>query len=276
MRASVRRGTLSVLAGVALATAAHAGGALGLPAAGSDHETVAVTTASFSPSYAVAPPSDEPADNPVRITADDVNLSNQKALAAYNALVAQWGGEFDAIGAQFAAPRLVRYRAPVRSACGVIAPRNAAYCVMDNTIYFDDLFVAAQAKLAGSALGTDGDMAGVGIIAHEMGHAVAMQLGFRSRRTYDNEAVADCLTGAFAKQSEIDGMLEDGDLDEAFFGMAAAADPVFEPTGNGRMDRAVAARLARSAHGTREQRTQNFERGLRGGGGSCLPQLQSA
>lgn len=263
----MRRGALSVLAGAALATAAHAGGSAGMPAAGTDRAAA---------SYAVASPADVPADNPVRLTADDVNLSNQKALAAYNALVAQWGGEFEAIGAEFAAPRLVRYRAPVRSACGVIAPRNAAYCVIDNTIYFDDLFVAAQAKVAGSALGTDGDMAGVGIIAHEMGHAVAMQLGFRSRRTYDNEAVADCLTGAFAKQSEIDGMLEHGDLDEAFFGMAAAADPVFEPTGNQRMDRAVAARLSRAAHGTREQRTQNFERGLRGGGGSCLPQLQSA
>src|SRR3954469_11826055 len=102
---------------------------------------------------------------------------------------------------------------------------NAAYCYSVNAIYYDEVFVARQSKIAATRLGTDGDMAGIGIIAHEMGHAVAIQLGDESRDSYENEATADCLAGAFALQAERDGSLENGDLDEAFFGMAAAGDP---------------------------------------------------
>jgi predicted metalloprotease len=153
---------------------------------------------------------------------------------------------------------------------------NAGYCLNDNTVYFDDVFVASQSKIAGTALKTDGDMAGVGIIAHEMGHAVAMQLGFRSRDSYGNEAVADCMAGVFARQSQEDGSLEDGDLDEAFFGMASAGDPTPEPTGNRRVDLIMAARIARGAHGTREQRMANFHAGFQQGVNACMAQMQRA
>ena len=62
----------------------------------------------------------------------------------------------------------------------------------------------AQAKRAAQELGTDGDMAAVGVIAHEMGHAVALQLGFASPRTYENEAVADCLAGVWGYHAELE------------------------------------------------------------------------
>jgi predicted metalloprotease len=132
---------------------------------------------------------------------------------------------------------------------------NAIYCPRDNTIYFDEVFVAAQAKLAAQELGTDGDMAAVGIIAHEMGHAVAMQLGHIERSTYANEATADCLAGAFTKQAERDGTLEDGDVDEAFFAMSAAGDPTPELTGDRRVDRLHPC--PRGAHGARHAGTAN-------------------
>jgi uncharacterized protein len=214
----------------------------------------------------------DPADDPrIVLTARDVDASNAKVSAAYNALVAMWTKEFRNAGVEFAPPRLAAYRGAVRTrSCGVILPSNAQYCERANAIYFDDVFVAAQAKRAGQALGTDGDMAGIGIIAHEMGHAVAMQLGFRSRNSYDNEAIADCLAGAFARQSQKDGFLEEGDVDEAFFGMASAGDPTIEPTGDRRVDARNAALLRRAAHGTREQRVQNFRTGLEGGGQACL------
>lgn len=206
----------------------------------------------------------------VRLTQADVDSSNAKTLSAYNALAGMWSKEFTDARREFAVPRLMRYRQPIATRCGVIGPSNAAYCMADNTIYFDDVFVAAQAKTAGRALNSDGDMAGIGIIAHEMGHAVAMQMGFRSRRSYDNEAVADCLAGAFARQAQTDGLLEAGDLDEASFGMASAADPVFAPTGNARYDAVMSARLSRSAHGTREQRVGNFQIGLSSGSMACF------
>jgi predicted metalloprotease len=211
---------------------------------------------------------------PVRLTEADVTASNRKAAAAYSALVAMWTKKFQQIGERFAAPEIARYRGAVRTRCGVMAPSNASYCFNSNTIYFDDVFLAHQAKLASQALGTDGDMVAVGIIAHEMGHAVAMQLGHRSRDSYENESVADCLAGAFARQAQADKSIEPGDIDEAFYGMAAAGDPTPRSTGDARVDARLARRLARGAHGTREQRQQNFRTGLEGGGGACLAELR--
>ena len=211
----------------------------------------------------------------IEVTRQDVDASNAKVQLAYNALVQMWSADFQRIGDRFVAPHLVRYRSPIRTSCGVMMPNNAGYCFGDNTIYFDDVFVAAQEKAAGRALGTDGDMAGLGVIAHEMGHAVAMQLGDVSRVSYQNEATADCLAGAFAQQASKDGSLEQGDVEEAEFGMASAGDPTPELTGNRRVDQRILAHLASDSHGTREQRVDNFRAGLQGGAGACLADFRS-
>ena len=220
----------------------------------------------------VAPTAPEP---PITISIRDVDASNAKVRDAYGALISMWSEEFRDRGERFSAPRLVRYRRPSLTSCGPVAPSNASYCPNDNTIYFDDVFVAVQAKAAGQALGTDGDMVAIGIVAHEVGHAVAMQLGYHSRRSYDNESVADCLAGAFTNWADQRGSIEEGDIDEAFFGMAAAGDPTPQPTGDRWIDARNAARLNRQAHGTREQRMANFRTGLEGGPGACLPDLRT-
>lgn len=209
------------------------------------------------------------------VTEQDVAASNAKVVMAYNALVAMWGDDFAQRGVRFAPPALVRYRGAVRTACGVMNGNNAAYCMARNTIYFDDVFVARQAKDAARDLGTDGDMAAVGIIAHEMGHAVAIQLGADSPVPYYNEATADCLAGAFTKRSAQDGSLEPGDLDEAFHGLAAAGDPTPQLTGNRRIDARITYRAALMGHGTREQRLANFRAGYDRGAGACLSELAS-
>jgi len=211
---------------------------------------------------------------PNRLTERDVAASNDKIRAAYADLAAMWANGFTQMRERFAAPRLLRYRGPVRSACGVMQPNNAAYCPLENAIYYDEVFVAAQAKSAALELGTDGDMAGIGVIAHEMGHAVAIQLGFNSPSAYENESAADCLAGAFAEHADRSGSLEKGDVEEAFFGMAAAADPTPELTGDRRVDRVILTRAARMAHGTKEQRMENFRSGLEGGAGACFDVLQ--
>ncbi len=214
------------------------------------------------------------ASDNIEVTIRDVRASNEKVAMAHGALRAMWTAHFRAVGSRFAVPGLVRYRGGAPSACGLMQPNNAGYCPADNTIYFDEVFVAAQAKKASQELGTDGDMAAVGIVAHEMGHAVAIQLGYASRYTYQNESVADCLAGAFAEHAERDGSLEDGDLEEAFFGMATAADPTPRLTGNARRDSRIMRAAALMGHGTREQRTSNFRRGLEGGAGACLDDFQ--
>ena len=210
----------------------------------------------------------------IELTRADVDASNAKVKMAYDDLVATWGADFNEIGERFAPPGIARYRRGVLTACGVQGPNNAMYCPRDNTIYFDDVFVAANAKLAANQLHSDGDMAAVGIIAHEMGHAVAIQLGHVSRYTYDNEATADCLAGAFTEQAGTQGALEKGDVDEAFFGMSMAGDPTPTPTGNERVDDRIVRRAALMGHGTRDQRMQNFRKGLDGGPGACLSEFR--
>lgn len=209
-------------------------------------------------------------DAPVRVTRADVDWSNQKVAAAYSALVDMWARDFNQIGERFEAPRIARYSGTVRTPCGVIQANNAQYCSAANAIYYDEVFVASMAKMASEELHTDGDMTGIGIIAHEMGHAVAMQLGHRSRNSYENESTADCLAGAFAYQAQRDKTLEAGDREEAIFGMSMAGDPEPQSTGNVRYDAMVARRISRQSHGTKEQRVQNFSDGFAGGPGACL------
>lgn len=210
----------------------------------------------------------------IQITPREVAESNQKIAGAYSALIKMWGSDFNAIGRRFGPPDLVPYEGGVQTACGIMRGSNALYCPRDNSIYFDEVFVAGQAKSAARDLGTDGDMAGIGVIAHEMGHAVAMQLGHISRTSYENESTADCLAGAFAQQSSRDGLLEDGDIDEAFYAMSSAGDPTPQLTGDTRTDNWILARFARRSHGTKEQRMENFKTGLDGGAGACLPEFK--
>ena len=194
---------------------------------------------------------------------------------AYQALVTMWSGRFTELGHRFVAPALLAYRGPVRTTCGVMSANNAAYCTARNAIFFDEAFLARLAGAASRELRTDGDMAAIGVIAHEMGHAVVSQLRADSRIPYQNEAAADCLAGAFTRQSEMDGTLEEGDLEEAFFGMAAAGDPPPELTGNRRVDARIVTRAALLGHGTREQRLGNFTTGYEQGAAACVPALRS-
>jgi len=211
----------------------------------------------------------------VEVTRADVAKSNEKVGMAHAALREMWTSNFQRLGQRFAVPGLVRYRGGAASRCGMMTPGNAGYCPGDNTIYFDEIFVAAQAKRAALELGSDGDMAAIGIIAHEMGHAVAIQLGYHSRLTYTNEAIADCLAGAFAEQADRDGSLEQGDIEEAFFGMSAGGDPAPRLTGDQRIDRRILRAAAVMGHGTQDQRMANFRRGLEGGAGACIDDFQS-
>jgi len=205
----------------------------------------------------------------------EIAASNQKVSQAYQALVAMWSERFAELGAHFVAPGLQAYRGEVRTACGIMHADNAAYCTARNAIYFDESFLARLAGAASRQLRTDGDMAAIGVIAHEMGHAVAVQLGADSRVPYENEATADCLARSFTQQSARDGSLEAGDLEEAFFGLAAAGDPTPQLTGNRRLDDRILVRASLMGHGTREQRLSNFRSGYDGGPGACVSVLHS-
>jgi predicted metalloprotease len=204
----------------------------------------------------------------------EIAASNRKVASAYQALVAMWSERFGQLGTRFAAPGLQAYRGNVRTSCGVMHANNAAYCTARNSIYFDETFLARLAGAASRQLGTDGDMAAIGVIAHEMGHAVVVQLGEDSRIPYENEAAADCLAGAFTQKSARDGTLEAGDLEEAFFGLAAAGDPTPQLTGDRRLDDRIVTRASLMGHGSREQRLTNFQSGYQRGAGACVSALR--
>lgn len=208
------------------------------------------------------------------VTDAEIAASNAKVRQAYQALVAMWSERFAQLGGRFVAPGLRPYRGDVATACGVMHANNAGYCTSRNAIYFDESFLARLAGAAAEQLHTDGDMAAIGVIAHEMGHAVVSQLGADSRIPYENEAAADCLAGAFTQQSARDGSLEAGDLEEAFFGLAAAGDPTPQLTGDRRIDRRIVTRASLMGHGTREQRLANFRTGYDVGPGACVSQLR--
>ena len=212
---------------------------------------------------------------PADVSETAISASNQKVSQAYQALVALWSRRFAELGERFAAPRLYSYRGTVRTSCGVMSANNAAYCTARNAIYFDEAFLARLAGAASRELRTDGDMAAIGVVAHEMGHAVVSQLRADSPIPYENEAAADCLAGAFTRESQHDGSLEAGDLEEAFFGLAAAGDPPPELTGNRRIDARITARASLLGHGTREQRLSNFRSGFERGAGACVDRLRS-
>jgi predicted metalloprotease len=233
-----------------------------------------VTLAGASRAEALQDPRGGTPPIPTRVTEQDVNASNQKIESAYAAIIQMWTDEFGHRGARFVAPSLLRYRGAVRTSCGVLPSDNALYCPSRNAVFFDELFVARQTKDAASELGTDGDMVAIGIIAHEVGHAVAAQLGEISRIPYENEATADCLTGAFARHAQKDGSLEKGDLEEALYGMMAAADPNPQLTGDQRRDARILLASRLLGHGSGAQRTRSFQRGFEGGGGACVERLQ--
>ena len=82
----------------------------------------------------------------IEVTQRDVDRSNEKVAMAYSALVDMWTKDFRNIGERFVPPRIVRYTGAVRTACGYIGPSNAQYCPNNNTILYDEIFVAGMGK----------------------------------------------------------------------------------------------------------------------------------
>ena len=85
----------------------------------------------------------------MQVSSVDVDASNRKVSMAVGALDKMWSKRFQDIGERFAAPRVVRYERGGYTACGRIGSNNAQYCERDNTIYYDEVFVAGITRMAG-------------------------------------------------------------------------------------------------------------------------------
>jgi predicted metalloprotease len=129
--------------------------------------------------------------------------------------------------------------------------------------FFDDL---------ARRLGARGDFAQAYVVAHEIGHHVQNLLGITSRRHVPRadlegpegvsvrvELQADCFAGVWAHATQSRELLEAGDVDEAL--RAAAA------VGDDRLQRQATGTVSPDSftHGTSEQRSRWFRRGLDAG-----------
>lgn len=121
----------------------------------------------------------------------------------------------------------------VRSGCGQIAGSAAAfYCPADDTIYIAQEFAAAlyQGVLASpSGEGrAAGDFGVAYIVAHEYAHNLQAELDlFRLARDNSSkpfELQADCLAGAWGNSVYKEGLLEEGDIEEAMQTALAVGD----------------------------------------------------
>lgn len=180
-----------------------------------------------------------------------------------------WNDIFAQAGQQYQDPQLVLFDGSVESACGMAASATGPfYCPGDRKVYLDlSFFRELQERF-----GASGDFADAYVIAHEVGHHVQKLLGTsdqvaRARSQSDRatanelsvrlELQADCYAGIWARHmQERQGVVEDGDIEEAL-GAASAV-------GDDRIQKATRGYVVPESftHGSAQQRMRWFKQGL--------------
>ncbi len=121
--------------------------------------------------------------------------------------------------------------------CNTVADDNAAfYCPADDTIYIAERF--ASDLFNGVARGLPGERAGFGraagdfgvayVVAHEYAHNLQHELGIfsigRANSAEPFELQADCMAGTWGNSVYRQGLLEEGDVEEAMNTALAVGD----------------------------------------------------
>ena len=183
-----------------------------------------------------------------------------------------WHGVFRQAGGSYQEPRLVLFRGATPTACGTgQAAMGPFYCPADQKVYIDLGFY----ETLQSRLGAPGDFAQAYVIAHEVGHHVQNLLGISAKvqaareRAGEREAnalsvrlelQADCLAGVWAKNADAARhIIEAGEVDQALRAASAIGDDTLQKQAQGY---AVPDSFT---HGSSEQRTRWFKRGMEAG-----------
>lgn len=194
-----------------------------------------------------------------------------------------WSELFRQTGRQYREPKLVLFSGQVRSACGVAgASAGPFYCPGDEKLYIDLSFFN-ELK---TRYGAPGDFAQAYVIAHEVGHHVQNQLGTMdkmqafqrrvgkaeaNRLSVGLELQADYYAGVWAHYAQKRGILDPGDVEEALGAASAVGDDRLQKEAQGY---AVPDSFT---HGSSQQRTEWFNRGLASGdmrGGNTFEAIQ--
>jgi predicted metalloprotease len=187
-----------------------------------------------------------------------------------------WGGIFQQMGRAYTPPRLVMYSGVTETGCGYgQSAMGPFYCPDDQTVYIDlSFYKDMQAKMGGG-----GDFAEGYVLSHEVGHHIQHLLGIdqqvmrlreraspaeSNRLSVMMELQADCYAGIWGKAMERQGILEEGDLEQAL--------RTAESIGDDRLQRQSMGRVVPDSftHGTSQQRYYWFKRGFDSGNpGQC-------
>src|SRR5688572_16442583 len=182
-----------------------------------------------------------------------------------------WTDVFRKIGRTYRKPTLVLFTDRVESACGVAgAAVGPFYCPGDQKLYIDlSFFQELRTKL-----GAPGDFAIAYVVAHEVGHHVQNLLGTMNevntarRRLSEEQAnqlsvrvelQADFYAGVWAHYARNQGIVEEGDIEEALGAASAVGDDRLQQRGQGYV---VPDSFT---HGTSAQRAQWFRKGFETG-----------
>ena len=179
-----------------------------------------------------------------------------------------WQDIFRQNGKQYRDPTLVLFSGEVQSACGLgSAASGPFYCPGDQKVYIDLAFYEELRRRFRSP----GDFAQAYVIAHEVGHHVQKLLGISdrvdsmqrrmsevdaNRLSVRLELQADFFAGVFARYVQKQGLLEEGDIEEALNAASAIGDDAIQKQTSGRV---VPDSFT---HGTSEQRLRWFRKGF--------------
>jgi uncharacterized protein len=179
-----------------------------------------------------------------------------------------WQDIFQKSGKQYREPTLVLFTDQVQSACGQgSAASGPFYCPGDQKVYIDLSFYEELRRRFRSP----GDFAQAYVIAHEVGHHVQKLLGISDRvdamqrrmsevegnkLSVRLELQADFFAGVFARYVQKQGLLEEGDIEEALTAASAIGDDAIQRQSSGHI---VPDSFT---HGTSEQRLRWFRKGF--------------
>ncbi len=174
-------------------------------------------------------------------------------------------------GRQYREPKLVLFSGQVRSACGIAgAAAGPFYCPEDEKVYIDLSFYD-ELKTHYHA---PGDFAQAYVIAHEVGHHIQKLSGLMGKvhalqsRASEKQAnqlsvrlelQADFYAGVWAHYAQKRGILDVGDVEEALRAASAIGDDRLQQESRGYV---VPDSFT---HGTSQQRSYWFQRGLQTG-----------
>ena len=183
-----------------------------------------------------------------------------------------WQTLFRQNGREYVDPKLVLFSGATRTACGTgQTAMGPFYCPADQKVYID---LAFYQELK-SRFHAPGEFAQAYVIAHEVGHHVQNLLGISAKvqaareRAGEREAnalsvrlelQADCLAGVWAKNADAARhIIEAGEVDQALRAASAIGDDTLQKQAQGY---AVPDSFT---HGSSEQRTRWFKRGMEAG-----------